>query len=128
MNSALWVNQARRAAGLSQRELSRRSAVAQSAIARIERGQQVPRTDTLEKLLAACGFELRLGPVRGGGVDRRETLRFLELSPLERVERGVAAAHVAQVYGIPDMGQTIAGVLTAALEDSVRAPLDAGGA
>jgi transcriptional regulator with XRE-family HTH domain len=58
----VWLNQARHAAGLSQRELSRRSGVAQSAVARIERGQQVPRTDTLERLLAACGFELRLGP------------------------------------------------------------------
>lgn len=96
MSSALWVNEARRAAGLSQRELSRRSGVAQSAIARIERRQQVPRTDTLEKLLEACGFELRLGPVRGGGVDRGEIVRFLELSPKERLERGVAAAHLAQ--------------------------------
>jgi len=101
VSAALWVNQARRAAGLSQRELGRRSGVAQSAIARIERGQQTPRTDTLERLLTACGFELRLGPTRGGGVDRREIKRSLELSPLERVERAVA-------------------VLQTALDDSVR--------
>src|SRR5688572_16224811 len=72
MSAATYVNQARRAAGLSQRELSRRSGVPQAAIARIERGLQVPRADTLERLLKACGFELRLGPVRGGGVDRGE--------------------------------------------------------
>lgn len=125
MSSALWVNQARGAAGLSQRELSRRSGVAQSAIARIERGQQVPRTDTLERLLRACGFELRLGPVRGGGVDRREIVRFLELSPTERMNRGVAAANLAQAYGIVDEGQTIAAVLRMALEDSVRNSVDA---
>lgn len=97
MSSALWVNQARRAAALSQRELSRRSGVAQSAIARIERGQQVPRTDTLERLLTACGFELRLGPVRGGGVDRSLTLRWLKLSPAERAEGAADYGRAAEV-------------------------------
>jgi transcriptional regulator with XRE-family HTH domain len=90
ISAATFVNQARRTAGFSQRELSRRTGVPQSAIARIERGQQMPRADTLERLLEACGFELRLGPVRGGGVDRREISRFRELSPRPRVERGKA--------------------------------------
>jgi transcriptional regulator with XRE-family HTH domain len=87
MSAASYVNQARRAAGFSQRELSRRTGVPQSAIARIERGQQVPRADTLERLLKACGFELRLGPVRGGGVDRSQIDEWLEFSPAERLER-----------------------------------------
>ena len=87
MSVAVYVNQARRAAGLSQRELSRRTGVPQSAIARIERGRQVPRADTLEKLLGACGFELRLGPTRGGGVDRSQLEEWLDLSPAERLER-----------------------------------------
>ena len=65
MTAASRVNQARRAAGISQRELSRRTGVPQSAIARIERGQQIPRADTLDRLLDACGFELRLGPSKG---------------------------------------------------------------
>jgi transcriptional regulator with XRE-family HTH domain len=86
MSAASYVNQARRAAGLSQRELSRRAGVPQSAIARIERGLQVPRADTLERLLEACGFELRLGPVRGGGVDRSLIEHWLGLSPAERAE------------------------------------------
>ena len=119
MSAATYVNQARRAAGVSQRELSRRTGVPQSAIARIERGQQVPRADTLEKLLQACGFELRLGPARGGGVDTREIDRFLQLTPAERLERAVAAAHVAKAYGIPDEGQTIGTVLRLALEETV---------
>jgi len=97
MSSAVWVNGARRAAGLSQRELSRRSGVAQSAIARIERGQQMPRSDTLERLLAACGFELRVGPVRGGGVDRSLTTRWLRLSPAERAEGAAAYGRAAEV-------------------------------
>lgn len=97
MSAALWVNQARRAAGLSQRELSSRSGVAQSAIARIEQGQQVPRTDTLERLLSACGFELRLGPVRGGGVDRSLTMRWLGLTPAQRAEGAAAYGRAAEV-------------------------------
>ncbi|HET7722174.1 MAG TPA: helix-turn-helix transcriptional regulator [Acidimicrobiales bacterium] len=90
MSAATYVNQARRAAGLSQRELSRRTGVPQSAIARIERGQQVPRADTLERLLKACGFELRLGPARGGGVDVSLIEHWLELTPAERAEGATA--------------------------------------
>ena len=86
MTAASRVNQARRAAGISQRELSRRTGVPQSAVARIERGQQIPRADTLDRLLDACGFELRLGPTRGGGVDRSLIDHWLELSPAERAE------------------------------------------
>jgi transcriptional regulator with XRE-family HTH domain len=89
MIAATYVNQARRAAGLSQRELSRRTGVPQSAIARIERGQQVPRADTFEKLLKACGFELRMGPARGGGVDLSQIDEWLALTPAERLERAV---------------------------------------
>jgi transcriptional regulator with XRE-family HTH domain len=87
VSAATYVNQARRAAGLSQRELSRRTGVPQSSIARIEQGQQVPRTDTLERLLNACGFELRLGPMRGSGVDRSQLREWLEFSHADRLER-----------------------------------------
>lgn len=87
MRAATYVNQARRAAGFSQRELSRRTGVPQAAIARIESGRQIPRADTLDRLLTACGFELRLGPTRGGGVDRSQLLEWLDLSPPERLER-----------------------------------------
>jgi transcriptional regulator with XRE-family HTH domain len=86
MSAATYVNQARRAAGFSQRELSRRTGVPQSAIARIERGLQVPRSDTLERLLGACGFELRLGPLRGGGVDLSLVDHWLDLTAAERAE------------------------------------------
>ena len=87
MTAASRVNQARRAAGFSQRELSRRTGVPQSAIARIERGQQIPRADTLDRLLEACGFELRLAPARGGGVDQSQIREWLDMSPAERLRR-----------------------------------------
>ncbi len=87
MTAASRLNQARRAAGISQRELARRSGVPQSSIARIERGQQIPRADTLEKLLEGCGFELRLAPVRGGGVDASQIREWIDMSPAERLRR-----------------------------------------
>lgn len=88
-DAATYVNQARRAAGFSQRELARKAGLPQSAIARIERGQQVPRYDTLLRLLEACDFELRLGPARGKDVDVSLIDDWLRLTPTERAE-GVA--------------------------------------
>jgi len=122
---AEWVNGARRSAGLSQRELAVASGVPQPTIARIESGKQMPRADTLDRLLRACGWELDMTPRRGQEVDRRELDRFLELSPAQRIERGVAVAQVATAFGIPDDGRTIAAVLRAALKDSIS-PADEG--
>ncbi|MDQ6910180.1 MAG: helix-turn-helix transcriptional regulator [Actinomycetota bacterium] len=89
-SAASYVNQARRAAGLSQRQLADRTGIPQSAIARIERGHQDPRVETLERLLRACDFELRLGPKRGGGVDRSLIRSMLQLSPGERLQASTA--------------------------------------
>jgi len=47
----------------------------------------VPRSDTLDRLLKVCGFELRLGPVRGGGVDQSQIREWIEMSPAERLRR-----------------------------------------
>lgn len=84
---AEWVNGARRSAGLTQRQLAERSGVPQPTIARIESGKQMPRADTLDRLLEACDFELRLGPIRGGGVDQSQIREWLDMSPEERLRR-----------------------------------------
>ena len=60
MNAGSVVLEARRAAGLSQRELARRSGVPQAAISRTEHGLVSPRTETLDRLLRACDRDLRL--------------------------------------------------------------------
>lgn len=52
--------QARAQAGLSQRELAERAATSQPAVARLERGEVSPTLATLERLVAAAGFRLRL--------------------------------------------------------------------
>jgi transcriptional regulator with XRE-family HTH domain len=53
------VRVTRRARGLSQRQLARRSGVSQPTIARIESGRQHPSYDMVNRLLDACGMELR---------------------------------------------------------------------
>jgi chemotaxis signal transduction protein/DNA-binding XRE family transcriptional regulator len=57
--AASVVREARRRAGISQRELARRAGTSQPAVARIEAGRQSPGHATLERLIEACGLELR---------------------------------------------------------------------
>ena len=86
---AALVRDARSRAGLSQRELARRAATAQSVVARIERGQTSPTWETLSRLLAAAGFDLdaRLAvrPVVGSHM-LDDVARILRLTPEERLE------------------------------------------
>jgi transcriptional regulator with XRE-family HTH domain len=84
------VNGARRSAGLTQRQLAEKSGVPQPTIARIETGKQMPRADTLDKLLKACGWELDMALRRGQGEDRSLIRSWLRLTPIERAEGGAA--------------------------------------
>jgi transcriptional regulator with XRE-family HTH domain len=54
------LEQARTLAGLSQRRLAERAGTSQSVVARIELGEAIPTLRTLERLVAAAGFELEL--------------------------------------------------------------------
>ena len=92
MGAARLLRYARRTAGLSQRELARRAGVPQPAIARVESGRTVPRADTLERLLHACGVRLELAPAAGQGVDRSAIRRLLSLSPAQRARLAIAEA------------------------------------
>lgn len=92
MNSARVLREARRRAGLSQRELEARTGVPQSAIAKIETGRVVPRVDTLDRLLAGCDESLTAIPRLGIGVDRTLIHSMLRLTPDERLQYGEQAA------------------------------------
>jgi transcriptional regulator with XRE-family HTH domain len=59
------LKDAREGAGLSQRELAQRAGTSQAMVARIERGHQSPSLATLERLVRACGLDLRVEA--GGG-------------------------------------------------------------
>ncbi len=53
------IAEARILSGLTQRELARRAKTSAAAIANYENGHQQPRLDTLVRIIAAAGFELR---------------------------------------------------------------------
>jgi transcriptional regulator with XRE-family HTH domain len=73
MDARATLGEARIRAELSQLALSERAGVSRATVSRIESGAVVPRVDTLEKLLVACGWELTGGPRPGTGVDRTAT-------------------------------------------------------
>jgi len=60
MTTSSLIERARRSAGLTQAELAARAGTSQAAVARYERGTDLPTIPTLERLLRGCGQELRL--------------------------------------------------------------------
>ena len=87
--AATLLHEARTRAGLSQRALARRAGTAQSVIARIERGLTSPTWETLERLLAAAGVELRPQletPVVVGSHMLAEVPGILRMTPEQRLE------------------------------------------
>ena len=86
MTSQSILRTARRARRISQRELARRTGVAQPTIARIEAGVADARLSTLERLLEACGYVIEALPRPGEGVDRTQMRELLRLTPLQRLE------------------------------------------
>jgi predicted transcriptional regulator len=70
---------------MTQRDLAALTGVAQPTIARIETGNAVPRVDTLDRLLRACGEEMDARPRLGIGVDRTVIRQLMALTPLERL-------------------------------------------
>jgi transcriptional regulator with XRE-family HTH domain len=87
-NSASLLSTARARAGVTQRELAERAKTSQSVVARIERGQTIPSVATLDRLLAAAGFELRRTleskpVIHSHMLD--DSARILRLSPVDRL-------------------------------------------
>jgi transcriptional regulator with XRE-family HTH domain len=58
-HSAILLRDARRRAGLSQRDLALKAGTVQSVVARVEGGHTSPSVDTLSRLLHAAGFDYR---------------------------------------------------------------------
>lgn len=82
------LRDARIRAGLTQRDLARRAATAQSVVARIESGATSPTWQTFARLLAAAGFELET-TLRSRVAERSHMLsdvpRILRLTPEQRL-------------------------------------------
>jgi transcriptional regulator with XRE-family HTH domain len=88
LNPARLVRDARSRAGLSQRELARRACTSQSVVARVEGGRTQPSSETLARLLAGAGFELRAELVPRAVRDTHmlgDVSRILALTPEDRL-------------------------------------------
>lgn len=67
----------RQRAGLSQAEVARRMNTTQTAIARLERGQQSPTTKTLRRYAQATGFCLEIGFIQSVNAARKTGCIFV---------------------------------------------------
>lgn len=93
---------ARLRAGLSQRELARRAGTSQSTLNRYERGKVEPSLRTVNRLVHACGLELRTTLAEPDPHDAILVQESLDLTPEERLakltswSRFVAASRTAK--------------------------------
>jgi hypothetical protein len=85
MDAAAVLKQARRRSGLTIRQLARRARTSHSAVAAYESGAKTPNTETLRRLIHACGFKIEprllpLAPFENRARRGRELLEVLELA------------------------------------------------
>ena len=100
------VRSARRRVGLTQRQLAEKAGVPQSTVGRIESGVTDPRSETLIRLLRACGEDLEALPRIGMGVDRSLARELLEVTSEWRIVKGGAFARkVAPMIGVARRGR-----------------------
>ena len=79
------IRDARLGRGWTQTELAKRLGTPQPAIARWERGTHSPRVETLETILAACGFAMDLRLIDEWQVDHDQLRERLSWPPVERL-------------------------------------------
>ncbi len=82
------VKRARTQAGLSQRQLAEIAGTSQSQIANYELGKVSPTLDTLERIVEACGYTLRmrLGSKELQDSDANLVDKHLAMNPEARVD------------------------------------------
>lgn len=80
------IREARRRAGLTQRELAARAGTTQSAIARWEAGRSAPSFDNVRRLLRLCGFDLLVQLEPYDDSDLAQAERLLALTPEQRLD------------------------------------------
>jgi transcriptional regulator with XRE-family HTH domain len=92
MDVATMIVSARRRAGLSQRELATRARTSAAAVCQYERGERIPRVDTLQRLIAATGTTLIVDApppprldVAANGRDLEQVLGLADVLPKQHV-------------------------------------------
>lgn len=96
------VRQCRTLAGLSQVEFAERLGTKQSVISRWESGRDVPRLDTLGRILSACGFEADLVFRRRDDVDHTQIARSTHQTPDERLAEMLGWQRLVAGAGRPE--------------------------
>lgn len=91
--------QARRDAGLTQRELAARAGVSPSTVARIERGRMEPTLELLLRLVEAAGLRLRLLLEPDDGADVRASDRRAAMDVEQRLAEAAAVASLRGIVG-----------------------------
>lgn len=87
MGLAQWiVREARSRAGLGLREVARRAGTSHGTLRRYERGEVEPTVATVERIVAACGYELRVLLEPADRQDEQLAASFARLTPAERLE------------------------------------------
>lgn len=87
MDIRALLRDTRRSAGLTQATVAERLGTTQSAVARWESGRIAPRLDTVARLFAACGFEIRFDVTSMSPQETERLTDALRLSPIERLDR-----------------------------------------
>ena len=90
------VREARKRAGLTQRELAEKAGTTQSSIARLESGRTRPAFDDVLRLVRLCGMDLDIMLGERDDSDWMQAQSYLELSPDERFARGARLARRIQ--------------------------------
>jgi len=81
------VREARRRAGLTQRELAVKAGTTQSAIARLETGRSTPTVDSVLRLVRLCGLDVEFWLVERDESDWAQARRRLRMAPEELMDR-----------------------------------------
>ena len=86
LDPAALIREVRDIAGISQRDLAEHLGTKQSVVSRWERGLDVPRIDTLARILRACGFDGELRFRRHDDVDRGQIVHSMRSTPAQRAQ------------------------------------------
>jgi transcriptional regulator with XRE-family HTH domain len=92
MSSASLIVQARRTAGLSQRELAAKLGTKHPVISRLERGHAEPSFERLREIVAACGLDLAVTLAQPDRSYDGDVCRALSQPPSARLAGALSAA------------------------------------
>jgi transcriptional regulator with XRE-family HTH domain len=96
MDAGTMVREARRRAGLTQRKLAALVGVSQPTVARIESGATQSTVELVDRLIRACGLELRVELAEQDDADWSVASANLRLDPNARVRQHQAALRFAR--------------------------------